>query len=233
MRLSGILLALAIALNAAIAAERPTGRFLFQPMLIWGTSEVTHQGTGYLLQHQNRYFGVTSIHFMNFEADGLFEAIWTDIVTSRPVIGFKHSLGKLERQSIDDLADIQYDFIVLPTSSLPPDCVGLEIDDVEKYAEGTKLWFPNKTADEKNGYRWVPAEIIKDEGHMLRVRLLGNVKLQSQSGSPFLDQETGRVVGMLMGGNKKELFLCPARFIAKRLKSPVQELLLMETVKKG
>jgi hypothetical protein len=64
--------------SGLFAAEKPVGKFLFQPMLIWGTSEVTHQGTGYLMKYENKIFGVTSIHFLNFDAGGLFEAIWLD-----------------------------------------------------------------------------------------------------------------------------------------------------------
>lgn len=226
---------LLIALSAAAltAAEKPSGRFLFQPMLIWATSETTQQGTGYLVTEGGRTYGVTSIHFMNFEAGGLFEAIWLDIPSSRPVVGFRTSLGKPGRQAINEFPDIAHDFIVMPLDKLPADCTALPVEDIANYPKATKLWFPNKTETEKSGYAWIEAEVVADEKHVLKVRLLSPVKLQSQSGSPFINQETGRVAGMLMGGDEKVIFLCPTRFMARRIKQGPEAVPLMESIRKN
>lgn len=102
----------------ATETERPTGKFLFRPMLIWATSEVTHQGTGFLISHAGQHYGVTSIHFMDFTAGGLFEAIWLDIPTSKTVVGFRDSVGRPGRTSIDRYVDIAHDFVIMP-SPLP------------------------------------------------------------------------------------------------------------------
>ena len=233
MRFAAIVI-LAVITNVSFGqTDRPAGRFLFQPMLIWGTSEVTHQGTGYLITHKGRTYGVTSTHFLNFEANGLFEAIWLDIRTSEPVVGFRKSLGKPALTAIVNDVDIQHDFLLLPTAETPANCATLQLtSDSGVLKKGTPLWFPNKNAQADNGYEWVAAEVVEDEGHVIRVKLLSKVKLQSQSGSPFLDRKTNAVVGMLMGGDDKEIYLCPARFILKHLTSEPAEVPLMTSVRK-
>lgn len=232
-RVSPCLVAVLAAGSLGQAAEKPAGRFLFQPMLIWGTAEVTQQGTGFLVRDGQRYYGATSIHFMNFEARGLFEAIWLDIHTSKPMIGFRTSLGKPDRTSIERRPDIQYDFVLMPMEELPAGCAAVELENVEKYAEGTRLWFPNKSGAAKIGYEWLEAVVVEDEGRLLNVRFVSAPKLQSQSGTPFLNQESGRVVGLLMGGDEKMgIFLCPARSLVARIKSQPKEMPLMESITK-
>lgn len=230
---------LILSFSAAVAAdaERPSGRFLFQPQLTWGNGEVTRQGTGYFVKYDGRLYGVTSIHFLNFNAGGLKEAAWLDIHDEKPAAKFSKSLGRPTKTAIELLEDIQHDFLVLPLGETepPPGYAALEIEAVDKYPAGTKLWFPNKTPDEESGYKWVEAEVIGDIGPMLKVKLLQPVTLRSQSGSPFLNQKTGKVAGMLMGGEEKngvaELFLCPARFVAKRLESKPAEIPLIESIR--
>jgi hypothetical protein len=218
---------------ATVAADKPTGRFLFQPMFIWSTSEVTHQGTGFLLKDGTRTFGATSVHFMDFDAGGLFEAIWLDITNEKVVTSFRTSLGKPERTAIDRIGDIQHDFVLMPAESLPANCAALEVEDVADYKAGTKLWFPNKNPESPDGYTWVEAEVIDDKKVLTTVKFLSEVELESQSGTPFINQDTGKVIGLLMGGDAKEIILCPARSLAKRLKSTDAVVTpLMESIKK-
>lgn len=217
-------------ISTSSAADKPDGRFLYQPKLIWGNSKITHQGTGYLLKHDNRYFGVTSTHFLDFEAGGLSEAVWVDIRTMRPVLSFRNSLGKPERTEIKLNTDIAHDFVLMPTETLPTGCKALEIESVNRYAKGTRLWFPNKSLNGKFGYEWVEAEVVEDVGPLIVVKLLADIELRSQSGSPFLNQKNGRVIGMLFGGDKDELILCPARSLVKRLKSNKKSMSLLTSI---
>ena len=202
-------------------------------MLIWGTSEVTHQGTGYLLKHESRTFGVTSIHFLNFEAGGLFEAIWLDVHSSKPVIGFKTSLGKPKVTAIEEFEDIKDDFLLMPLAQIPEGYGAIEIEKVSKYPKGLKLWFPNKSQDEKVGFKWIEAEVVEDKGHMITVKLLSKVELRSQSGSPFFSQKIGKAIGMLMGGDQNEIYLCPTRGIIDALKTNPKPRSLMKSIIKG
>lgn len=107
----------------------------------------------------------------------------------------------------------------------------MEIEDVASYAPKTKLWFPNKTEKEKSGYEWIEAEVLEDAGFAIKVKALSPVKLRSQSGSPFFNRETGKVIGMLLGGDEKGFYLCPARSLAKRLREAHAPVSLMESVK--
>jgi hypothetical protein len=219
--------------SPSLAAEKPTGRFLFQPMFIWGTSEVSNQGTGFLIKDGTRIFGATSIHFMDFDAGGLFEAIWLDIANEKVVMGFKNSLGKPERTAIDKLGDVQHDFVLMPAETLPANCTALELEDVAGYKPGTKLWFPNKDSETPEGYTWAEAEVIEDKKLLITVKFLSKVKLESQSGTPFINQATGKVIGILMGGSEKAILLCPARSVAKRLKNTEAAVVpLMESIRK-
>lgn len=219
--------------HSLYAGEKPTGKFLFQPMFIWATSEVTHQGTGYLLKHENRVYGVTSIHFLDFDAGGLFEAIWLDVHSSKPIAGFRTSTGKPKTTSIQKFEDIQNDFLLMPLDKIPEGFVGIEIEKVARYTKGHKLWFPNKSEEDTIGYKWVEAEVIEDRGHMIAVKFLSDVKLQSQSGSPFFSQESGKAIGMLMGGDQNEIYLCPTRGILDSLDSHPTPMPLMESITKG
>ncbi|SKB03534.1 hypothetical protein SAMN02745166_03835 [Prosthecobacter debontii] len=226
-----LLITLLVASTHVLCAnEKPTGKFLFQPMLIWATSEVTHQGTGYLLKHENHAYGVTSIHFLDFDAGGLFEAIWLDVHSSKPIAGFRTSAGKPKTTSIQKFEDIQNDFLIMPLEKIPDGCVGIEIEKVAHYSKGHKLWFPNKAEEESIGYTWVEAEIVEDKGHMMTARLLSEVKLQGRSGSPFFSQETGKAIGMLMGGDENEIYLCPTRGIVDSLESNPTPIPLMESI---
>jgi hypothetical protein len=123
---------------------KPDGRFLFQPQLVWGNSETTHQGTGYLINHGQHIYGVTSIHFLNFDAGGLRKAVWEDINTDEAVVEFSKSIGKPARTEIERYPDIQHDFLLMPLEKSIGNCTTLELESVHRYANKTKLWFPNK-----------------------------------------------------------------------------------------
>lgn len=185
------------------------------------------------MKHDKRIFGVTSIHYLDFEAGGLFEAIWLDIHSSMPVVGFRTCAGKPKITSINKVEDIKNDFLLMPLEQIPEGYSSVEIENVARYPEGHKLWFPNKSQEEKVGYTWIEAEIVEDNGYMITVKLLRNVELKSQSGSPFFSQETGKAVGMLMGGKGTEIYLCPTRGIADALEADPQPVSLMTGITKG
>jgi len=217
---------------SSAAEERPEGRFLFQPMFIWGDSESYNQGTGFLAKHKEKFYGVTSIHFLNFAKGGLFEAIWLDINTSKTVIGFKSSHGKPAKTEIDLIEDVQHDFLLLPTSKPPANSTAVEFENVKKYKVGQNVWFPNKSKNAKLGYEWIPAKVVEDLGVAIEVRFLKDIKLVSQSGSPLINADTGKVIGILMGGTDTSFYICPSRFIIKSLEKNKKPLPLMESIKK-
>ncbi|MBS0660155.1 MAG: hypothetical protein JSR82_18105 [Verrucomicrobia bacterium] len=216
---------------AAPPDARPEGRFLFQPKLVWANGSVTYQGTGFLLRAGERYFGATSLHFMNFAAGGLLEAVWLDIVNESTVASFKDGFGLPAVSKFETEAEIEHDFLLMPMPALPKGTTALQLDETDSFAAGMELWFPDKTPTEKSGYRWIRAVVVADEGHVLRIRLLDPVKLQSQSGSPAIAKASGKVIGLLFRGSERELLLCPARSLTRRLSAPLPAVPLAESIK--
>ena len=123
----------------ASAFQRPNGAFLFQPELEWANGKTTRQGTGYLLRYGKRTFGVTSMHFMDFEAGGLKQATWFDLESDEATARFRNSLGRLGAKDLKTYSDLQHDLVVLPLNTHPSDVTLLEIEHVKKYPAGTLL----------------------------------------------------------------------------------------------
>ena len=205
--------------------ERPPGQLLYQPMFIWMDSDVTQQGTGYLVENAaGKVFGVTSIHFMYFEY-GLFEAIWLDIPSSVPACGFRTSYGRPLTKEIAEFTDVKRDFILLPAAEgCFDENTRLELDDRKRIESGEKLWFPNKDFESPEGHTWIEAEVSEDLGYLIEIKLDGMVVLESQSGSPFISQETGKVVGMLTSAWEEDgriwVNACPGRNVLRFLEKP-------------
>jgi hypothetical protein len=222
MRVAGpIVMAATLSAHGSEILLRPSGRILFQPQLLWSNSMSTVQGTGYVTQHGGKYYAVTSLHFMDFDAGGLRSASWLDVVTEKPLATLRTSLGRPVRASFTLPRHIADDFILMPLTSLPEGTTALQLEQVERYSPGDPLWFPNKSRDAAEGYDWIDANVLEDEGHLIRVRVREPIALQSQSGSPLLNASTGKVVGMIYGGEEENgrtiLTLCPARSIVKYL----------------
>jgi hypothetical protein len=215
---------------------KPDGRILFQPQLLWANNDTTLQGTGYLIEHKGKFFGVTSIHFLNFDAGGLKSATWVDVATESPVATFRASLGGPLRTSITRMRDAADDFLLLPLASQPEATTVLELEQVAKYAPGTALWFPDKNRDTPAGHTWIDATVVEDAGFWIQVRLAQPIHLQSQSGSPVLNAETGKVIGMLQGAEDENgrtmLYLCPARSLIKHLGRNLKTVPLMTSIRR-
>lgn len=235
MRSICLLLYLALTLPLMAQNAPPEGKLLFQPRFVWADGEVTRQGTGYLIEHGPHTLGVTSIHFLNFEGPGLSEAVWLDIPSYEAVHEFRESLGRPGVRSIETYDDIQHDFVLMPAAKDSfPDHVRLPLDTRPRLNAGEKLWFPNKDFEQEIGHTWVQAQITEDHGSYLEVELMEELELQSQSGSPLISQENGRVVGMLMGatgeGKEARLWFCPARGIRAFLAKEQPTLPLAESI---
>lgn len=223
--------------GAEAVAAKPTGRFLFQPQWLWaGNSETTLQGTGFLIKHAEKIYGVTSIHFLDFNAGGLTMATWCDLRDGSPVLTFRASVGPPDRTSIDRLSDVRHDFLLLVAPELKEECAPLELEFVERYRTGARFWFPNKNPAAEEGYEWIDGLLEQDAGHYLKIRLRGPVALLSQSGSPVLHATTGRVAGLVYGGEEANggvtLICCPARSLVRWLRRPPAPVSLTRSIRK-
>lgn len=227
-----------VAPGAEPNASKPTGRFLFQPQWLWaGTSESTLQGTGFLIKHAEKIYGVTSIHFLDFNAGGLTMATWCDLRDGSPVVTFRASVGIPDRTSIERLSDVRHDFLVLVAPELKEECSQLEIEFVERYAADTRFWLPNKNAAAPDGYSWVDGVLEQDAGNYLKIRLRQSITVESQSGSPVLNAATGKVAGLIYGaeesGGYVTLICCPARSLVRWLRRPAAAVSLTRSVRKS
>ncbi|WP_414660007.1 hypothetical protein [Horticoccus sp. 23ND18S-11] len=218
----------------ATDASRPDGKLLFQPQFLWANSETTLQGTGYVIAHEGKTYGVTSIHFLNFNAGGLHSATWLDVYSERPLATFRTSLGRPLRTAITTPRHVADDFLLLPLTGALDEGTKLQLEAVERYEVGTAFWFPNKSRDHEAGYVWIEARVVEDAGHLIKVRLGEAVTPQSQSGSPLLNAATGKVAGMVNGAEEENgrtiLVLCPARAIVKYLARPRQPVSLQISI---
>lgn len=203
------------------AAVRPAGKILFQPQLLWSNSMTTLQGTGYLIEHAGKYFGVTAVNYLDFTAGGLGSATWLDVYSERPLATFRSSLGRPLRTTFTRPGDTADDFLLLPCNQPPEEGTALQIENVPRYEPGNRLWFPNKSREVEIGHDWIDATVVEDLGYLIKVRLQDPISLQTQSGSPVLNADTGKVIGMVHAGEelngKLILTLCPARSLARHL----------------
>ncbi len=203
------------------AATKPDGKILYQPQFLWANSMSTFQGTGYVINHGGKLYGVTSVHFLDFDAGGLRSATWLDVPTERPLATFRASLGRPSRTTITRPRDVADDFVLLPCNAPPEEGLALQLEQVARYEPGTRLWFPNKNRQLELGHEWIDAIVVEDLGHLIRVKLSAGIVMNSQSGSPLLNAATGKVIGMVNGGEEERgaiiLTLCPARSVLKHL----------------
>lgn len=203
------------------AVTKPDGKILYQPQFLWANSMSTFQGTGYVINHGGKLYGVTSVHFLDFDAGGLRAATWLDVPTERPLATFRASLGRPARTAITRPRDVADDFVLLPCNAPPEEGLALQLEQVARYESGTRLWFPNKNRQVELGHEWIDAAVVEDLGHLIRVKLSASVVMNSQSGSPLLNAATGKVIGMVNGGEEERgaiiLTLCPARAVLKHL----------------
>lgn len=221
-------------IHSAEAGLKPQGRLLYQPQFLWADSMTTFQGTGYLIEHGGKFFGVTSIHFLNFDAGGLGSATWLEIHSGEPAATFRSSLGRPVRATITRPRDVADDFLLLPCRQPPEGSTPLQLENVERYAPGTRLWFPDKKHDAELGHQWIDATVAEDLGYLIKVRLREPVAIDSQSGSPILNAETGKVIGMIQGSVEENgkiiLTLCPARSLLKHLGRRQEVVTLMTSI---
>lgn len=216
-----LLIAISARLVGAEAAVRPAGKILFQPQLLWSNSMTTLQGTGYLIEHGGKCFGVTAVNYLDFNAGGLGSATWLDVYSERPLATFRSSLGRPLRTTFTKPGDTVDDFLLLPCNHPPEEGTPLQLENVSRYEPGTRLWFPNKSREVEIGHEWIDGTVVEDLGYLIKVRLQDPVSFQTQSGSPVLNAETGKVIGMVHEGEevngKCVLTLCPSRSLTRHL----------------
>ncbi len=137
---------------------------------------------------------------------------------------FTNCWGQPGKLGIDSReGDRTGDYLVMPVVETVPDELVLELDPREKPDLRERIWLPNKDAKAGLGYRLVGGEVDEVETTRVTVVLDSDIELTSQSGSPFISQKTGKVIGTLSAirfnreFTKRALLLCPSHAIREAL----------------
>ena len=213
--------------------DRPV---LFQPMLVWDGAEPTTQGTGFFAKAPGgKVAAVSSAHFINFDGPPLREARWLDLKTGKPVATFDKSWGKPGSPgTMKPQIDLRPDHWVMPAAGDAAARAALELDDRPQPKVGERVWFPDKDQDSPLGFSVIEGTVVEADPKYSAIRLSHNIQLQSQSGSPVISQETGKVIGALSRGGEHEgrsiIVLAPAASLVKvlsdsKLQPPLREVI--------
>jgi len=161
-------------------------------------------------------------------------ATWLDVYSERPLATFRSSLGRPLRTAITQPRHVADDFLLLPCATPPDDTIPLQLEDVARYPVGARLWFPNKNREFQAGHEWIDATVLEDLGYLIRIRLRDRIALDSQGGSPVLNADTGKVIGLFHRGEddngKISVTLCPARSILKFMSRAPKPMSLLTSI---
>lgn len=216
----------------------PTGQLVFQPRFQFADGDVTHQGTGFVVAASDGTpVGVTSAHFLDFEGAPMLSAEWLAVLTDEEVFQFTHSLGAPGDggQVGPTEFDLRRDyFIVVGDENNFAVCKPLELDDRPLPNVGERVWLPNKDPNAKDGHVLVEGKIDEVTRKYIGIELDDELRLQSQSGSPIISQQTGKVIGTLARGATEGgvtyLRLCPTEGIANLIRTETAKIKLQNAV---
>jgi hypothetical protein len=192
-------------------------------MFIWAGSDDTYQGTGFFAKAPNgKIAAVSSAHFLERNGPPLLEAKWLNVHTSKPVATFTLSWGTPGRAGTRYPAvDLRSDYLLMPAPESVSADLALELDPRPKPTRNERIWFPNKDDTLPLGYRVVAGTVVESDETYSVVVLDEEITLQSQSGSPFISQATGKVIGTLssadFGSSRPRLLLTPSGAILAAL----------------
>ncbi|MBY0526424.1 MAG: hypothetical protein K2R98_23725 [Gemmataceae bacterium] len=208
-------------------------------MFVWQGADPTCQGTGFLAKAPNgKIAAVTSGHFLNRDGPRLTEARWLDVRTNEVAIRLTKSWGPPGGEGVTEpVVDLRGDYLLMPVDEKVADELVLELDTRKQPAVGERVWLPNKDSDAKLGYELVSGKVTEATEKYSTVELDRAIKLQSQSGSPFISQSTGKVIGTLSRApgseGKTVLVLAPARALVDALSREGNFPLLLDVIGKA
>lgn len=170
---------------------------LYQPALHWADGTKTHQGTGFFSKTStNQIVAITCAHLIDVTGPELVKAEWLDLATDKSVATMTRCWGNPGSEGTDEPLDIRFDYLIMPTTEPVDPGLLLELDNRAKPNFGERVWFPNKGAATKTGFEMIEGTIVEVEAGYVMVLLDKKVKTESQSGTPIISQDTGKVVGL-------------------------------------
>ncbi len=211
------------------------GPIVYQPYFVWQGGEETAQGTGFFVRSPDGHLlGITSSHFLDFDGPAMLSSHWLSVDESEfhPVASFYFTYGKPGPVSQQGSPSKDYMIFLAEeesqiTNTKSDELSTLELDTRAEGPEiGEVVWLPNKNPNKSIGYSIVTGTVTGVTKTQIKVELDRTIKLQSQSGSPFISAKTGKVIGTLSTAmhlrDSLQLFLCPANSIDNEIQSAVK-----------
>lgn len=213
-----------------------TQRLLFEPELNWEGGEKVRRGTAFVVQSGERCFITTTSHTLRFDGPALSSITLygseeegalgaANLSWGRPGTG-----GTTERTFMD----LNDDVLLLPCRSVPGGRAPVSFTEVADVQVGDEVWLPNRSKEAELGHEPKMGRITQITSGFVSVRF-DSLKLQSQAGSPVLD-EAGQLVGVFSRAlpekdGSTEVFLAPARAVWRQASSAEGVFPLASTVR--
>lgn len=201
----------------------PEKMVVYQPVFFWEDGKQSAQGTGFFAKAPNgKLVAVSSAHFLKRNGPPLLGAVWLNNATGKGIAKASTSWGSVGRAgTMQPEMDLRSDYLLLPIDdAVKPEEV-LEFDLRSLPNEGERVWLPNKDESAEKGHHNVAGTVTEATENYIVVELDVPIKLQSQSGSPFISQDTGKVIGTLSTANPNvkplKIYLTPAEAILRQL----------------
>lgn len=207
--------------RAVSAVTPPSGDILLQPQFEWNTGERTANGTAFLTRRDDgRIVVVGSAHYILGEELPV-TAQMVSIKLEQLVLETQTALGPVSDGDPATEQSSRDDYFFLPVDADVDPAQVLELDLRDAPEVGEKVWFPDKNFDNGEGFDLRTGEVVEVEPDVIAVRMSDRSKLQSQSGTPFISQKTGLVIGTLIGAYEANgaqvIVLCRGRYIREAL----------------
>lgn len=192
----------------------PKNPFLFQPRFYWASGAITSQGTGFFIRTGNgNTVAITSAHFINFNGPALRSVEWLSLVEGKPQATLTQLWGSPGNAGVLKPLDLRSDFLVFFVPTKVPEDFKISLDARPSIPSGERIWLPNKNAS-LPGYTLISGHVSESTATFITVELDVAVQLQSQSGTPIISQDTGKVIGTVSLGGQENghtvLTLAPA-----------------------
>lgn len=206
---------------AVVDRDRAT---LFQPVLVWSDDSVTVQGTGFVVQHDGRSFGITSSHFIAPSPTPLARVALGSIPALEKLTTTPHAWGPMGPAAGESADDFRDDYLVMPIEGVKLQSLELDLRDMPEVGE--EIWFPDKSDEVDHGHVVREGRVTRATLGVVEVALDDPIELESQSGTPVLSARTNRVLGILGGADSEEgkrLFFTPVSVLRSVLEDDGRE----------
>ncbi len=208
----------------ANSADTLYENIVLQPQFCWADGSCTYPGTASFVRGpKGKVIALTSAHFLNFSGPQLSHVNFLSVNTKKPVATSTRCWGQPGQEGCYQPVDLRSDYLLLVVEGKIPSQKVLQLSGRSGCAEGEKVWFPNKNPLSPHGHDRIEGTVAEAQNTFLKVILDREIDLNARSGTPVLSEKTGKVIGILTGGetrgNRSVLYLAPASSIHKALKA--------------